>query len=101
MTQAAPGAPAWDRPSFPREGDSYRLVSPEIFRALDPPEFGPRRRSFHGHQDAPLRRFEPVAGVRKCTADDDAHGVTSGSCWRNLILDVQQLNTLFAAQSVC
>src|SRR5207248_5192248 len=29
----------------------------------------------HGHEDAPLRRFEPIAHVGQGPTDDDAHGV--------------------------
>ena len=42
----------------------------------------------HRHQDAALRGFQPVAHIRQCPADDDAHGVAEIAVFE-LILDVQ------------
>ena len=60
------------------------------FRAFDAARVRPEVQVVHGHQNAALRRFEPVAGVGKRPADDDAHGVRQVAV-PHLILDVQQL----------
>ena len=44
----------------------------------------------HRHQDAPLRRLEPIAHVGQGPADDDAHGVGEIAVLE-LILDVERL----------
>ena len=44
----------------------------------------------HRHQDAPLRRLEPVAHVGQRPADDDAHRVGEVAVLQ-LVLDVERL----------
>ena len=51
---------------------------------------GPRSEIVHGHEDAPLRRFEAVAHVGQGPAHDDAHGVGEVALLQ-LVSDVERL----------
>jgi len=41
----------------------------------------------HGVQDAPLHRFQAVAGIRQGAGDDDAHGIVE-ICPAHLLVDI-------------